>query len=110
MLAIPAADKFKKLNTYKRICEFSFFRGSHQRPQTCQGGHGDVYDGKISVRTVVAYRASVMDPAVSQSFLAPRLYEFLLLWMPAHGILDAFLFIHQEFGFEVFYMNIFVCV
>jgi hypothetical protein len=85
------------------------FRGSYQSPQTRQGGQGDIDDRKVRMRNAVAYRASVMDPPVPQSLFSPGLDEFLLLRMPAHGILDALLFVHQELGFEVFYV-IFFCV
>jgi hypothetical protein len=51
-----------------------------------------------------------MDPPVPQSLFSPGLDEFLLFRVPAHGILDAFLFVHQELGFQVFYVTFFFCV
>jgi hypothetical protein len=60
--------------------------------------------------SAVAYRAPMVNPSVPQSFLTPGLDEFFLLRVPTHGILDAFLFVHQEFGFEVFYVIVFTCV
>ena len=71
------------------------FRGRHQSPQTSQGGQGDIDDRKVRMRNAVAYRTPVIDPPVPQSLFAPGLDEFRLLRMPAHGILDALLFVHQ---------------